>query len=68
MQYTPEKYFTRFIGFLQTEGGEVLKVFTTVSARHVLMYPVNPFKYQSVTVQSIPVAKLSPCTRRRLGC
>lgn len=68
MQYTPEQYFVRFIGFLRTEGGEILKVFSTVSTRHVLVYPVNPTQYQNSFVQSLAVTKLSPTTRRRLGC
>jgi hypothetical protein len=68
MQYAPEKYFSRFIGLLKTEGGETLKVFATVSPRHVLMYPANPLQYRNAIVQSVAVAKLSPTTRRRLGC
>jgi hypothetical protein len=68
MQYAPEQYFVRFIGFLSTEANATLKVFSTVSKQHILVYPENPTKYRNTTVQALKVTKLSPTTRRRLGC
>jgi hypothetical protein len=67
-KYMPEKYIVRFVGFLRTETGERFKVFSTVSRKHIRMYPANFASYQDVPIQTIAITKLSPEVRRRLGC
>jgi len=68
MKYTPEKYFVRFIGFLETNEKARLKVFSTVSRKHVLMYPEKLALNQRRPIKSVPVKDLNPATRRVLGC
>jgi hypothetical protein len=68
MNYAPETISTKFIGTVRTSAGSKIKVFSTVSKRHVAMYPLTPsggMKYQSIPVK---VHDLSPKLRRRLGC
>jgi hypothetical protein len=68
MKYTPEKYFVRFIGFLETNEKARLKVFSTVSRKHVLMYPETLVLNQRAPIKSVRVKNLDPDTRRLLGC
>ena len=68
MKYKPEKYFVRFIGFLETNGKARLKVFSTVSREHVLMYPEKPFPKRRTAIKSVKIADLNPAVRRVLGC
>jgi hypothetical protein len=68
MQYAPEQIATRFIGTARTEAGTRLNVFSTISRKHLSMFPLAP--NGAPKVQGIPVklADLSPQVRRRLGC
>ena len=67
-KYMPQQYIVRFIGFLRTEAGERFKVFSTVSRRHIRMYPANFASHQDVAIQTVAIRKLSPQLRRQLGC
>jgi hypothetical protein len=67
-KYMPEKYFVRFIGYLQTSNRERFKVFSSVSRQHVLMYSAKPLSDGNVPIQSVKLTKLSPQVRRQLGC
>ncbi len=68
MKYAPEKYFVRFIGILETNTKTRLKVFSTISRKHVLMYPEKLALNQRRPIKSVQVKDLDPETRRVLGC
>ena len=67
-KYMPQQYIVRFIGFLRTEAGERFKVFSTVSRKHVRIYPVKFESHRDVPIQTVAITKLSPQVRRQLGC
>jgi hypothetical protein len=68
MYYAPEKISIKFIGTIRTSNGNRLNVFSTVSRKHVSMYPLTPSGRMKVKGIPVKVHGLAPKLRRRLGC
>lgn len=68
MKYAPEQVRVKLVGTARTITGTKLNVFSTVSRKHVLMYPIAPSGIQSKKGIPFEVKDLSPKLRRRFGC
>jgi hypothetical protein len=68
MNYAPETISTKFIGIVRTTQGNKINVFSTVSRKHVSMYPLTKSGHMKVKGIPVKVHDLAPKLRRRLGC
>jgi hypothetical protein len=68
MNYAPETISTKFIGTIRTTQGNKINVFSTVSRKHVAMYPLTPSGQMKYLGLPVKVHDLAPKMRRRLGC